>query len=317
MIPISYTITPAITDHLVAIDSYRRAILLTPVSPRTEQKLRWIADIDHMTGSLSLSQPALTKSHISAIITHASKHPSSQEQLVLAYKRALDYIRDSWAANPEPISFSTFETLGSIILPARTIRAALQKEEANIRHLLTYLQSHTDHPFLIAGVAQGQIASSPLYTLSHGLICRLTTTLILAKYGYNCRGMLALDTYWSDDRVRYDRALSSISRTGQMTAWLEYFTAVAESASEDLSHKITQSGERVMGITPAAVWQLTQREEQIIHRLDAPTSHITNRDVQHSFHVSQVTASRDLTRLAALGLLFAHGKGRSVYYTRA
>jgi len=34
------------------------------------------------------------------------------------------------------------------------------------------------------------------------------------------------------------------------------------------------------------------------------------------FKVSQITASRDLSKLGALGLLFIHGKGRSVYYTK-
>ncbi len=43
---------------------------------------------------------------------------------------------------------------------------------------------------------------------------------------------------------------------------------------------------------------------------------ITNKKVQKLFKVSQITASRDLAKLASVGLLFTHGKGRSVYYTK-
>ncbi len=313
MISISYTITPTITDHLIAIDAHRRTILTTPLSPRNEQRLHWDSIIGHITASLALANTTIPKSQIVTILTHPSKHPTATEQLVLSYKRALDWLHEEWSANPKTITFPVVETLASIALPAHSARAALRDDEENIRHLLTYLQSQSDHPILVAGLAHGQIASSSNRNLSSGLICRLTTALILAKYGYDCRGMLAIDPFWTENRERYDRALESINRLGQLTAWLEYFTGVAQEAYDGLAEEISHAAAHL----PISTWLLAPREDQIMHRLDSPTSRITNRDVQRSFHISQVTASRVLTRLVSLGLLFAHGKGRSVYYTKA
>lgn len=317
MISISYTITPAMTDHLVAIDSYRRLILTTPLSPVNERKLRWTAVLGHITGSLAVSGTVLPKSHIITLLTHPPKHPTSPEQLVLSYRQALDWITETWSANPKSVTLSVLETLATMITAPHRENAAFQDEEAGLRHLLTYLQSQSDHPILLAGITQGLLASSSLDTRTKVPISLATTTLILAKYGYDCRGLLALDHWWAASRDRYGEAMQSINRLGQLTAWLEYYTAIAESAYEHLAMTVSQAGVGVVSDLPAATWQLTSREEQIIRRLDSPTTRITNRDVQHSFRVSQVTASRNLTRLASLGLLYTHGKGRSVYYTKA
>ncbi|MCX6732604.1 MAG: hypothetical protein NTV98_03635 [Candidatus Roizmanbacteria bacterium] len=47
-----------------------------------------------------------------------------------------------------------------------------------------------------------------------------------------------------------------------------------------------------------------------------PGAKVSNRMVQKKFKVSQITASRDLAKLADSGLIFAIGKGRSTYYTK-
>lgn len=317
MISISYTITPTITDHLVAIDSYRRLVLTTPLSPANERKLRWTAVIGHITGSLALSDTALPKSHIIAVLTHPPKRPTPPEQLVLSYRQALDWLTETWSANPKSVTLSVLETLTTMIIAPRRVSTAFQDEEANIRHLLTYLQSQSDHPMLLAGITQGLLASSSLDTRTRVPISLATTSLILAKYGYDCRGLLALDHWWAASHDRYTEAMQSINRLGQLTAWLEYYTAIAESAYEHLAMTVSHAGEGVVSDLPAATWQLTEREEQIIRHLASPTRRITNRDVQRSFRVSTVTASRDLTRLVSLGLLYTHGKGRSTYYTKA
>jgi Fic family protein len=51
--------------------------------------------------------------------------------------------------------------------------------------------------------------------------------------------------------------------------------------------------------------------------VDRPGTRITNKMVQKHFKVSQITASRELAKLATLGLIISIGKGRSIYYTKA
>jgi len=61
---------------------------------------------------------------------------------------------------------------------------------------------------------------------------------------------------------------------------------------------------------------LNDRQNKILERLENPNLKITNKDVQKMFGVSQITASRDLSKMANLGILLPHGKGRSVFYTK-
>lgn len=318
MITITYTITPAITAHLIAIDAYRRTILTTPVSPRNEQKLRWSAMIGHIAGSLTLAQTTLLKSHIIAMLTYPSKRPTSAETLVTSCKNCIDWIRDEWSANPKLITLSTVETIATMILGNKTADVMFRHDQQTVKQILTYIQTQSDHPVLVAGIAHGMIAGSSTENVPQGLVSRLLGTLILTKYGYDCRGMFAVDHAWIEGKERFLRALTSIQTQQNLTAWLEYYTAITESVYESLAASITRLGSDVLtGDSPYATWRLHPREEHILHRLDAPTSKITNRDVQRAFHISQVTASRSLTHLLSLGLLYAHGKGRSVYYTKA
>ena len=99
-----------------------------------------------------------------------------------------------------------------------------------------------------------------------------------------------------------------------MTVWLEYFTFCAMSALEKALE--VAKNLRFQEELPASFWKLNTRQKQILEALEKPDEKVTNKEVQKVFKVSQITASRDLTHMANLGLLLAHGKGRSVFYTR-
>ena len=80
--------------------------------------------------------------------------------------------------------------------------------------------------------------------------------------------------------------------------------------------KVTYSNLSSEDYLPNSFWQLNDRQKSILGFLENPDATITNKRVRSLFKISQITASRDLTKLANLGLLFAHGKGRSVFYTK-
>lgn len=317
MIAISYTLTPTIQEYILEIDQFRRSILLATISPTTEMKLRWIALRHHIYGSLNLAGLPLTKHELDHILISPTKYPSDVEHRAFAYKQALEVIRTDWVANPKPLTTSHLGALSLIAQPehAKANMRALREREPDIKRLLSHINSQQDHPILLAGIMYGQLHGTEIGQLSGDTLPRLTTTLLLAKYGYDCRGMLALEPEWITSPELHQKALESITRYGQLTVWLEHFTKAARFSFEAL-HAAIHSTESVITDLPAATWLRSPREERILNYLENPASKITNREVQHMFHISQVTASRDLTHLSGLGLLYAHGKGRSVYYTK-
>ena len=80
-----------------------------------------------------------------------------------------------------------------------------------------------------------------------------------------------------------------------------------EKVLENILHKNNAS---------ASLWRLSNRQKLIMEKLENPNIKITNREVAKMFAVSQITASRDLSKMVNLGILLPHGKGRSVYYTK-
>jgi len=319
MIAISYTLTPTIQDYLLEIDRYHRNILLAPTPIMTEQRLRWLATSNRVYGSLRLRGTVITASQLRTLLLNPVKHPAPWEKEAIAYKNALDVIRADWTANLKPLQASHIGALSLISLPNKTkqIMGSLKESQSDIKQLLAYAGSQKDHPLLLAGVMYGQLMQTEIRSALQGILPPLIVSVILAKYGYDCRGMLALEPQWTASIEAHDKAIKSISIHSNLTAWLEYFIASARASYEAVYTRLQEDSQLGHAPSFAETWNLNQREENILHFLENPTAKITNKVAQRLFRVSQITASRDLSHLASLGLLLVHGKGRSVYYTKA
>lgn len=319
MIAVSYTFTPTIREYLLEIDRFRRIILLTPLPVLAEYKLRWSAVYDQIFGSLQLADTPITKAGLTHILFHPGKHPTAMEKQALAYKYALEVIRSDWTANPKQLFTSHIGAISLIAQPqiARQNMRALRESEEDIKRLLSYTSAQKDHPLILAGILYGQLMHADIGVLTHGLIPRLLVRIILAKYGYDCRGMISLEPQWISRTEDHKKALKSIETYTNLTVWLEHFINAARESYGALYEKIQNTGSDKHAEVASSSWSLNTREESLLRYLETPQTKITNKIAQQLFRVSQVTASRDLSHLTALGLLLTHGKGRSVYYTKA
>jgi Fic family protein len=146
------------------------------------------------------------------------------------------------------------------------------------------------------------------------VFARLVHYLFLAKYGFDIRGYVTAERVWQDDTATYTRLIDAYIKDHTLTRWLEY---IAQSMQTTLETTLTDIQESRFHIEyPASFWELSDRQKEILKCMENPQASMTNRQVHKRFKVSQITASRDLSRLTSLGLLYPHGKGRSVYYTK-
>ncbi len=293
--------SPTLKDQLTKVENLRKKILLTPVSPRTDMLLRWHAALAHLTGWAALSNQPLTREAILDIIdsTH-TKNTTPLSTKVLNYKRCLDYIYLNWPANPESATPATILEL------AQTL-AVSHGSEKEIASLLAYLQAGEVNPII-------QSAMAHLYFYPNRL-SYLASLLFLAKYGYDLRGALSLEDYWSHDKERYLKVIQQATESATVTLWLEYFCQAIISQMEKIYAFLSHPNSTVNSL-PASFWHLTDRQKATVEQLNQPGLSITNKKIQYAFKVSQITASRDLAKLVSLGLIFPHGHGRSTYYTR-
>jgi hypothetical protein len=317
MASLSYNLSPTIRDNLSAIENLRSQILTFVLPPKAELRFVWEATIQRIFWSLSFTNNKISKSEMVKLIAHPpKKRLNDQQKEVTSYKEALDFIKNQWYVNPKPVLPSTLLKLYDIAckpLYGSTIRH-FQNNLSEVSKFTEYLLTSNEHPVLKAGIAQIQIRTISPFIDGSGRIGRLASYLYLYKEGYNFRDLVVLDEFPRRDLATFKVATQSAEKIGNMTYWLEYFThACVTQLNEALQ---TIKNERFKTDVPASFWKINDRQRKILNMLDVPGEYMTNRKVQKTFNISQITASRDLAKLTNLGLLLSHGSGRSVSYSK-
>lgn len=319
MLNLAYTITVELKEALYGVEDLRHFILLTPLSPKTELKLKWEALVNRIYDVLSIADIAVTKSDIVKVLSQPNKtHAGTVERSITNCRQALHYLWESWLANPKSITPTTLMALTELAFAGSSFRRLtreIENKDRDLQKLFDYLQGQNENPVIVAAIAQAQITT--LITGNHEghYLGRLLAYLFLYKYGFDCRGMLVLNDSGGHRQAREVVAtIKAAVASGNLTSWLTYFATSLIRTLTKTKENITSS--QIYLEIPAAFWNLNDRQKTVLKLLEEPGKTITNRQVQKLFRMSQITASRDLARLTSLGLVFAHGKGRSVYYTK-
>jgi len=313
MINLSYNISLNLKESLKEIDSLRAAILLSVIPPKVELKIRWEAMLNRIFGSLNLAGNSLTKSQMEKILTNPPKKIEAEQKEVLRYKNSLNFISQNWLASPSIITTKTLVTLHDLYRSGR-----LRSSETVLKDFLNYLQVNPEHPVVQAAVGLAQVVALAPFTNSNGITARLLAYLLLYKHGYDFRRMLVLEKDWQNEPEVFRKNLEKAIKGGNLTLFLEYFAQCIVNQLRETLHLLRTDlwqGEK-QTVSASEIWELDDRQKAILNYLEQPETNITNRKVQRLFKVSQITASRDLAKLVRLGLVFSHGKGRSVYYTK-
>lgn len=313
----TYNLSTNLQSRLKEAEMLRRRILLTPINPRKKLRLAWESEVERIYWSFSLTDNPLSKADITKTLLKDQKRLSKEQKRIIAYKNALDFIRENWLVEERKITPKTIRDLFDIAIKPTTDNPNISKfnsKAKNIEHLLDYLASGEENPIIQAGIIHIQLLILSPFEDGNGRISRLATYLFLYKNGCDYLDLFCLDEYLRKDLIALKEAVQSVSENQNLTLWLEYFV---EGTVVQLKKVVKNlESERFKTETPNSFWKLNERQKKILNLLQNPKEKITNNMVQKMFNISQITASRDLSRLKSLGLLFPHGKGRSIYYTK-
>lgn len=185
--------------------------------------------------------------------------------------------------------------------------------EKQLQDILTYIQASSDNAYARAAIAKLLLRNVLPPGIPADIFSTLCSYLFLYKGGLDCRGLLVLEKPWSEDNKLFLGHYQTAIGKQNITDWIEFYV---KAIALHLETTYTQLSQTTKLPVQEETGKLNERQKTIMTLLDDPKAIITNRTVQKIFHVSQITASRDLAKLTSLGLLFAHGKGRSVRYTR-
>lgn len=314
MISLSYNLSPLLKDRLDRADSFRKEILLTPTPPSLKLKIQWDTIVNRIHHSLILSSEEIKKTDVIKALTSygtdSDKITNPVLQNVINYKKALDNIYHNWLVSRKNVTVRDILILYDTICNGKLIIPSLSFQE-----ILDYIQAHEEHPIIQAGLASIGVLKTQPFSEDNEKFSRLVPYLFFYKYGYDVQGFLEPEGVWIDNKEGYLDSLKIGVNAASVTIWLEFFAnsvvLALESVYKSIKSKSSESWERSDSSS-----RLNDRQRNILSLIDQPGSTVTNQKVQKKYNVSQITASRDLSRLTSLGLLFHHGKGRSVYYTR-
>jgi hypothetical protein len=310
MLSFSYTISLQLRETLNIINRLRTQILTLPLAPKTETKLSWEGIAIRTWATLSLAGYDVPKHEVATILANPMR-PTRAITTILELRRAYDFIHTEWRANPRPISLPALETLFGLTYPTES--KVFPLIEPSLKELLSYLTAQEEHPVIQAAIAHMHILTLPQLP-DPGLLARLIHYLFLTKYGFDIRGWVTPERVWQADEATYTRLMAAYRRDHTLTQWLEYMAQSMQTNLETILADIRESRFHIE--YPTSFWELSDRQKEIMKLMAHPETTITNRQIHKRFHVSQITASRDLAKLTSLGLLYPHGKGRAIYYTK-
>ena len=302
MSDVSYTISPQVKLELERIEGARKEILTLLLSREKEKQARWDANIERTSFASRLTDEKLKKMDVEKIVNPFARPRALSE--TEGYFKAYLWIDNKWFLNDKALVFSDIKKL----LVLSGFSGAINNEQ--ITKAVEFVQVTPEHP-----IVQAAIIFCFLYNLIEAKDSIKTlimlSNIFIYKGGYDFRGMLILEEFFAEDLVHLKKLLEESYSKNNMAGFIEYFVQATSIQAERAVNKLKSY--RTMTTN---LFLLTERQKEIMTLFDKPGAKITNRKVQKEFGISQITASRDLAKINALGYIYKNGRGRSVYYTK-
>lgn len=311
MLNFSFTLTTNLHREIEKAEEIRKEVLLSLISPKDELRLRWEASVNRIYYSLQMRDVRVEKETITQLLSpQGKKDLTPEENEIISYKKAYDYLYQNFFASPDHITPATVKHVNRIF-----VKENLGISEDDLTSTLDFIQVNPEHPIIQAGLSTILFYNIATYSDKYARIAQILPMAFLYKRGYDFRGLLVIEELLARDSLSYLELIKKSKSEGVFSGFLEYYATICTRAAEIAAQKLAdRQFERL--VSPS-FFEISPRQQQILSSLETPGAKITNREVQKNFNVSQITASRDLARLAALGLIFAMGKGRSVQYTKS
>ncbi len=129
----SYTKSQSLVLELQKIEDLRRQLLLTPLSLKEKQILRWSATVNRTFYSLLLSGITIERSELVQILNpEAKKAGLYGSQELIRFKQALDRVSEDWLVNPEPLTAQDLIKIYEIIYQSR-LKINTEELESSLR----------------------------------------------------------------------------------------------------------------------------------------------------------------------------------------
>ncbi len=350
----TYKITNTILRNVGIIDSAREVISTAPLVPAWEKRFRAEALAKIIHHGTHLEGNDLNLEEVEEILDPPAGQDNQQPvgrdrdiQEVINYRTVMDYL-DSLspesADNPVTLNHHVLAEVHRLtvasLLPQdeagyfRSVKVVIRNTTTGeitfrppspmdvpflVDELFAWLGSEAGrecHPLLRAGILHYELVRIHPFTDGNGRTARAMALLLLFLEGYQVKKFFALEEYYDSHPEEYYSALQSVTSTGELTTWLEYFTlgisiefnrvkTLVQKLSLDLHLKSTIGGRQIT---------LTARQIKLVEYIERH-GEISMGSVRELLpDVSEDTILRDLRDLVSKNLLTKKGSTKGTKY---
>lgn len=293
-----YTITPAITKALMAIEADRQAVVGLPIDVEMLASLRETARLAATHFSTQIEGNRLTLPQVSEVVK-GSKFPGRErdEKEVRNYYKALEEV-EKIATTTHPIIEENIKRIHGIVMDGHMRATPYRSEQNVIRDSQTggmvYMPPEAkDVPELMAELVawinnelkKGELPLPLVAALAHyqyatihpcydgnGRTARLLTTLILHHTGYGLKGIYSLEEYYAKNLPRYYETLTVgpshnyyLGRVeGDITPFITFFCEGMADAFAAIRTQATKAAERGSEDMTPMLSQLDRRQRILL-----------------------------------------------------
>jgi DNA-binding transcriptional ArsR family regulator len=302
MSSISYIISPTVKSELETIEKRRRETLLVLIPPRSEIRLKFENETRVIASTLFLAGRSISAREVGQILMGKTKTIPLE---VAALKKAHDELRINWLLTDKRIDYEAIRSLIKILS-----KNEVSIKRTDIDNTLQFIELG-EHPII-----QMALSFILFYNLLPKSNDRVLISLNISKgfaymHGFDFRGLINFEEYMAGDLIGFEKLIKGSLAGDSLSEFIEYFIQTFGLAAEKIIPGIRENIK-----PPAYIPTLSKRQEKILLMFEIPNARITNREVKKEYGISQITASRDLSLLYSLGLIFKKGQGRSVYYVK-
>lgn len=306
-----WNVTPKIQKKLLEIEVLKKVFDTVPLSVQTTDIFRSrsvinsavsSAQIENIPSTLRLLRTEGTNLKLAYQWIYSKDNHESLTSSIIKdlHKRVLRDLSGS-AGEYRVEQWGVFNEAGMEIhhAPLHIHIAELMDETIN------FLNSQTDHPTIIAGVAQFIVEKIHPFADENGRVGRLVSTYILQNSGYGLRGMVAMEKYINTHKSLYYQALEpSYDCTEFIDYFLEALVSSANETLQEIRNPILENNDEYL---------LPRRTELLEVLKDHPESSF---DFLHRrfLDLHERTLHRDLRYLIKRGLIKRFGKTRGAVY---
>ncbi|MCA9371597.1 Fic family protein [Candidatus Woesebacteria bacterium] len=339
-----FSISNKILSHIATIEAVEEVIKHAPILPLWEKKFREDAIVRSVHHGTHIEGNMLEKDEAKNVLMGKDVMARSRDiQEVINYRRVIDFIDEE--AKRKIVSYSEkfISRLHTIIVDKilsperagayRTKQVVVRNSQTGevtfrppapvevpflMKEFIIWLNNTKEedlHPVLKAGIAHHELVRIHPYVDGNGRLARVLATLIMFRGGYDIRRFFSLEEYYDKDAIMYYESLQKAS-SGQMTAWLEYFTYGA-------SIEFTKIKEKILRLSKDAKLKeqfggrqifLTERQMKIIEYIQE-IGYLQNQAFDTLFpDLSEDSVLRDLKDLIDKGLLKKVGRTKAARY---